>query len=341
MSSYLSGLLTTTTSRYASLRSLLPTSLAENDGDTPDDTHLCRVLRAYYVEKGRAFPGWLPPDPRAPQIQMPAYSQPNPNIGAGYGGLNNAAGGGSKLGSLWDSQPAQQQQAPGAGPQSLRQQGRGVSSNSLRGGIPAREQYRPQQSLPSEQVQARPLPSQRAGTYQTANATPPGSSSGAGTAQDRLKARLWGGNRSGNSTPVGNQPAPAPAPSSSAGYAQNQRGGGGAYERGNSYNSTSSANAYEDSFRPGVRTGGAGGDRGYGGGGGGGGGGSDKPFVAATSPWASSESEFSGGGYADGYDGGGGGGGGRAPARQGLPSGPAAGRRGLGGGLPTGPRSMR
>lgn len=55
-----------------------------------------------------------------------------------------------------------------------------------------------------------------------------------------------------------------------------------------------------------------------------------KPFVAATSPWASSESEFSGAGY---------GGGAQAGGRTGLPSGPGAGRRGPG--LPSGPRGMR
>lgn len=55
----------------------------------------------------------------------------------------------------------------------------------------------------------------------------------------------------------------------------------------------------------------------------------DKPFMAATSPWASSEAEFSGGGYEP-----------PAPRRgMGLPSGGSgAGRRP---GLPSGPRSGR
>jgi hypothetical protein len=36
-----------------------------NDGDTPDDTHICRTLRWYHNKKGR-LPGWLPRDPKAP-----------------------------------------------------------------------------------------------------------------------------------------------------------------------------------------------------------------------------------------------------------------------------------
>lgn len=73
------------------------------------------------------------------------------------------------------------------------------------------------------------------------------------------------------------------------------------------------AGSYEDRFAPS-----------------GGGAGGNKPFIASNSPWASSESEFGGGGYEA-----------PAPRRapQGLPSGPGAGRRGPG--LPSGPRGMR
>lgn len=31
----------------------------EDDGDPKDDTHVCRVLRSYYAEKGRPIPWWL------------------------------------------------------------------------------------------------------------------------------------------------------------------------------------------------------------------------------------------------------------------------------------------
>jgi hypothetical protein len=59
-------------------------------------------------------------------------------------------------------------------------------------------------------------------------------------------------------------------------------------------------------------------------------GGGDRPFMAATSPWASNQAEFTGGGYDQS---------GRAGSagRMGLPGGgPAGGRRGPG--LPGGPR---
>jgi hypothetical protein len=290
MASYFSSLLTTTTSRVASIRqNLLP---SENDGDTDDDTHLCRVLRAYYTEKGRNFPAWLPPDPKAPPpiVVQPVYAQSS--VGSRYGGLQNqGAAGGGALSSLWDSQPQQQQAAP----QSLRQ-GRGAA-----GAAPAARQnpFARQQASQQLQVEARPLPSQRAGSYQTsggafgrqAGDTPPGSSSGV-SAQDRLKKKLGQGRAGSN-----------PSMGSAAGQVQ----------RNNSYGSASSR----------------GGD-GYEGGGGGYGGAGDKPFVAATAPWASNESELGGSGY--GYDA-------PAPARQGLPSGPAAGRRGPG--VPNGPRGPR
>ena len=80
MSSYLSNLLTTTTGRYNSLRRTLLSS--EDDGDTEDDSHISRALRAYYTEKARPFPPWLPPDPndrRAQQYAPQAQAQ-----GQGY-----------------------------------------------------------------------------------------------------------------------------------------------------------------------------------------------------------------------------------------------------------------
>ncbi|KAF8862112.1 hypothetical protein BDZ45DRAFT_723475 [Acephala macrosclerotiorum] len=287
MASYFSNLLTTTTSRVASIRqNLLP---SESDGDTEDDTHLCRVLRAYYTEKGRSFPGWLPPDPKAPVpvVVQPVYTT---NVGARYGGLQQGGGGqggGGALSSLWDSQPQGGDMGGGAG--GLRQGRAGGAGGRL---APAGRQNpfaRQAETQGPPQIQARPLPSQRAGSYQSAYATPPGSSSGL-SAKDRLKKNFRGGER-----------AASPAePQRSNSYGSGGSGGGN----------------YEDRLMP------------QGAGGYGGGGGGDKPFMAATSPWASNEQEFGGGGY--------GGGGGQ---RQGLPSGPGAGRRGPG--LPSGPRGMR
>jgi len=195
MSGYLSNLLTNTTSRYNSLRRNLLSD--EADGDTEDDSHVSRVLRAYYTEKGRSLPQWLPPDPRKAQQAAPAQSsyqsiwqssaaptQPSPNI-------NNSRPSGG-LSDLWDNAPRNNTASQ---PTSLRRQ----PGQRPPGG------HQPQQQQAYEPVQARPLPSQRAGSYQTqrqqySDPSPPPSSgsttSGGGTAQERLKARLYGSARS-------------------------------------------------------------------------------------------------------------------------------------------------
>lgn len=197
MSSYLNNLLTNTTSRYTNLRRQLLSD--ENDGDTEEDSHISRVLRAYYTEKARPYPQWLPPDPRAPQPQ-PAQqfvssvgrqqSQGAP-VGRGGGGLSD----------LWDS-PAPQQHAQQ--PLSLR---RGTGAGAGAATRPA--QGRMGSSLtPEPQGQGRPLPSQKAGSYQSSAAaggrpgavpSPPSSAGGGTTAQERLKQRLWGSGRSTSS----------------------------------------------------------------------------------------------------------------------------------------------
>ncbi|KAH0542424.1 hypothetical protein FGG08_003179 [Glutinoglossum americanum] len=217
MSSYLTSILTTTTSRYTSLkRSLIPD---EKDGDTEDDSHISRVLRAYYTEKGRPFPQWLPPDPKAPQPPPPQpmyLNTPAVSSGAGRGA---PMGRGGVLSDIWDP-PAQQSGPPHQEESlSLRRGGRGG---------PGRMQHPPHSAPPTSggivdsYPKARPLPSQRAGSYQSQfsqqsstsqgqdqdNYSPPPSSSGSGvSAQERLKARLWGGgNAAGRSaSPTGSQ----------------------------------------------------------------------------------------------------------------------------------------
>jgi hypothetical protein len=287
MTSYISSLLTTTTSRVASIRqNLLP---SENDGDTEDDTHLCRVLRAYYTEKGRPFPAWLPPDPKAPPpvVVQPLYSQTS--VGSRYGGLQNQGGaGGNALSSLWDSQPQPQQQD-----QSLRQ-GKGARPGPTAGGSRPNPFKRSEQaSVQEEAAVPRLLPSQSPYTQQNVGSrvygrgdsqTPPGSSGGISA-----KQRLRGGKKL-----RGDTVSPASSASSMAEPVQQA-------QRGNSYGSTRNSSNYEDRFMPS--------DNGYGGGR------SERPFVAATAPWASSESEFSGGSYAGGGP------------RRGLPRGPAPERR--------------
>ena len=244
MSAYLSNILTNTTSRYTNLRRQLLDS--EADGDNEDDSHISRVLRAYYTEKGRPFPGWLPPDPRAPQ---PAPTQFASSSGRQQGQAPPMGGRGGGLSDLWDNPQQQQSQEP----LSLRRNAGGRG-----GGRPLHGRPGVGNSLtPEPQGQGRPLPSQRAGSYQSnlaqggrpqAEASPPPSAGSGTTAQERLKARLWG--RS-------NSPAPgASSDSSSQSYSRTgsyerpvPQGGRVPYQdgRNNSYGSTGSGGGRQQS----------------------------------------------------------------------------------------------
>ncbi|ORX94812.1 Sec1-binding region of Mso1-domain-containing protein [Clohesyomyces aquaticus] len=301
MSSYLNNLLTTTTSRYNSLRRTLLSD--EADGDTEDDTHISRVLRAYYTEKGRPFPPWLPPDPKAPQ-QAPAQyvssgRQPGqPQMGRGGGGLND----------LWDAPAPQQQQQE---PLSLRRaQARGGGGGRFQGRPGMADSYSPE-----PQTQGRPLPSQRAGSYQSANSfgrppadpSPPPSAGSGTSAQERLKAKLWGGRSTSPAQGASSAGNPSPAGVQSP-YSRPSGGGGGRppypEDRGSGYSS---------------------GGGGSGGSGGSGGGrqqqSSYKVSASLNGPWEGDYDPYAPSTYGAGQGGGqdrrGGGGG-----RVGLPSGP-------------------
>lgn len=286
MSSYLSSILSTTTSRYNSLRRSLLSD--EADGDTEDDTHICRVLRAYYTEKRRPFPPWLPPDPKAPQ-QYPSV---------GYGGKNSSshrgsAGGG--LSDLWESP----HQPPAEERMSLRRagQGRGLGrSLPQRPGVGDPHNSRDVGLQP--QPTGRPLPSQRAGSYQSQfpqqqglrnedNPSPVPSNGSGISAQERLKAKLWGA-RSASPTPSGGLQSPPIS----------QTGPNNPYTTGGSYAS------YGSSARGGSAYDGKGsayGDRGAVDDGGSGRSGRDqKPIVSATTPWISGDE--GGGGVAASHD---------------------------------------
>lgn len=279
MSSYLNNLLTNTTSRYNNLRRQLLSD--EADGDTEDDSHLCKVLRAYYTEKGRPFPQWLPPDQKAPQ---PIPTQFASSSGRQQGQAA-AMGRGGGLSDLWDT--PQQQQAPQE-PLSLRRAagGRGGGARPMQGRSGMGNSL-----TPEPQSQGRPLPSQRAGSYQSsvggrppADASPPPSAGSGTTAQDRLKARLWGSGRSTSPAQRGNsyeQPA--------------SQGGRPPYpdDRNNSYGSNSSGGGRQQS----------------------------SSGMAANSPWSGNDDPYA-------PQGGGAYGGGAPPQRGpqggriGLPSGP-------------------
>ncbi|KAI0491076.1 Sec1-binding region of Mso1-domain-containing protein [Xylaria cf. heliscus] len=223
MSGWYSNIVGATTSKISNLqRSYFS---GEADGDTEDDTHVCRVLRSYYTEKGRPFPGWLPPDPKAPPPAAAVYSQPS-QVGSRYGGLGQQQQGGS-LSSLWDNNPASQPQQQET--QSLRR-GRGAPPgmrNSDARDSPFRNSD-PMGGGGRDDTQARPLPSQRAGSYQNQGGfgSAPPTAAGGGSAQDRLKQRLFGGSRT--ASPAASGPFNPPP----------QRGGGGSSD-------------YEDRFAPG------------------------------------------------------------------------------------------
>ncbi|KAF2397285.1 hypothetical protein EJ06DRAFT_539654 [Trichodelitschia bisporula] len=200
-SSFFSSLLTQTSSKYNNLRRQLISS--EADGDTEDDSHISRVLRAYYTEKGRPFPDWLPPDPKAPapiqmvssnpalQQQAPQYAQQQPAQPPARWGSGRAGG----LSDLWDSpKPVPTPPAQPSVPASLRPGG--LRAQAAQGGSEGG-------------LSARLLPSQRAGSYQSQTSVSsrfsedpsPPTSSGTGSNKDRLKARLWGAGRTTSPTP--------------------------------------------------------------------------------------------------------------------------------------------
>lgn len=197
MTSWYSNLLTKTSSQISSLQSRLLSS--ESDGDTEDDTHVARVLRNYYTEKGRPFPPWLPPDPKAPTQApiQPLYAQGSGQQRLAPPGQQPQAGGGG-LSSLWDGGGGGQQQQV---PQSLRA-GRGMGAREM----------------------ARPVAGDRQGSYQSVSSQPAGGGGGGGgsSAQDRLRQRLMGGARS-NSPGQGGAPYQPPA---GAGQYDGRAGGG-------------------------------------------------------------------------------------------------------------------
>jgi hypothetical protein len=259
MSAYLNSLLTNTTSRYNNLRQKLLDSDA--DGDTEDDSHISRVLRAYYTEKGRPFPQWLPPDPKGapPPAQFASSGRP------GQAPIGGRAGGG--LSDLWDTPPAQQQQQQQPNePLSLRRgvAGRGGGARPLLG--------RPGMGnslTPEPQSQGRPLPSQRAGSYQSstggrppAEASPPPSAGSGTTAQERLKARLWGRSNSSNSTVQDAAGASSargsyerPAPQGGNSYSSTGSGGGRQQSSFSQMSSNSPWVGNDDPYGPGYNTG--------------------------------------------------------------------------------------
>lgn len=293
MTSYLSSL----TSHYNSIKRLLPTHLSPDSDNTisdPADSHVSRVLRAYYAEKGRPFPPWLGPDPNAPVKAQPSYvsqsSRSNPASAASSLRASRTGGG---LDNLFDDRPSSassQQEEP-------------LSLRSRRGAVksPAPQQQ-PLPPPPPQKPVARPLPSQKAGSHQRSSestssnySVPPAKEQ---TAQERLRARL-GGSR-------GASPASTPSPNSTYDDPMSRsRGGSSSANPYDSGGSSGSFNPYEGSggsFNPYEGGGGGSGGGGFNpydtssrnpyqssGGGSSGSGGGSRPYVGSSSPWTAGD----------------------------------------------------
>ncbi|KAK1149831.1 hypothetical protein N8T08_003382 [Aspergillus melleus] len=184
--------------RLNSFRRAITLGDEADDPDHEDCSHISNVLRAYYTEKGRPYPSWLPPDPKAPTpspARVIATTQIQPGAPAPAASSYGRSSGGG-LGELWgDSGGAPQPPAPQTA--SLRRGRGGVSgpplatANSAPSGslaTPPSQSPTPPMLHPSG---ARPLPSQRAGSYQSMSGAQP--LERAASAQERLRARLHGG----------------------------------------------------------------------------------------------------------------------------------------------------
>ncbi|KAF9891319.1 hypothetical protein FE257_004174 [Aspergillus nanangensis] len=234
MTSYFSSFTSSSTvsnlgARLNSFRRAITLGDEADDPDHEDCSHISNVLRAYYTEKGRPFPSWLPPNPKAP-APSPARTIATTQIQPGaYGGAPVASsygrGGGGGLGDLWGDAGAPQ--APSAQTSSLRR-GRGPLGS---GGAPSLTSANsaPAGPTPSPPMQsaspslhpagARPLPSQRAGSYQTVSGAAASTQplERAASAQERLRARLHGGRSPspGQSPGNGSRPGSPYTPGSS------------------------------------------------------------------------------------------------------------------------------
>lgn len=210
MSSYFSSFTSSSAisglgNRLTNLRRAITLGDEGDDPDNEDCSHISNALRAYYTEKGRQFPPWLPQDPKAP-APAPSRQIATSQHPSGQAPAPGRSGG---LGDLWGDSGAQQNQL---NPQtaSLRR-GRGGMAPPLNSAHSAPSGSSPSPTPPLTQSQsyspahassgnlhpagARPLPSQRSGSSQSSQSRPnlDRAGSGGGSAQDRLRARLQGG----------------------------------------------------------------------------------------------------------------------------------------------------
>ena len=187
--------------RLNSLRRAITLGDEADDPDEENCSHISNVLRAYYTEKGRPFPTWLPPDPKnptpVPSTRVVATSQIQPGPPGMQAPAASGYGRGGGLSDLWGDTGSATPPAPQTA--SLRR-GRstpgGASGATLApaASAPSGSMGAPSPSLsPGVQTPgARPLPSQRMGSHQMLPTHPPPPERMT-SAQDRLRARLQGG----------------------------------------------------------------------------------------------------------------------------------------------------
>ncbi|KAL4872086.1 hypothetical protein BDV12DRAFT_6111 [Aspergillus spectabilis] len=195
MSSYFSSITSSSAisnlgTRLTSLRRAITSGDEADDPDNEDCSHISNVLRAYYIEKGRSFPQWLPPDPKerssAPsRIIATSNVSPSSSMSSGRGG---------GLGELWGDSGGGAT-APPSQTASLRR-GRGhVGSNQP---LPSQTSSTHSPSMSASSLHpagTRPPPGQHTSSYQSVTSAASSSPSleRASSAQERLRARLHGG----------------------------------------------------------------------------------------------------------------------------------------------------
>lgn len=212
MASYFSSITSSSTisnlgTRLNSLRRAITLGDEADDPDEENCSHISNVLRAYYTEKGRPFPAWLPPDPKnptpqpAPRVIATSQIQPSSGPGMPAPAMSGYGRGGGGLSDLWgDSGSAT---PPATQTASLRR-GRMTPGGGAAGAPLAAAASAPSgpmgSPMPSPGMQTpgggsaagRPLPSQRLGSHQMLPTHPPPPERMT-SAQDRLRARLQGG----------------------------------------------------------------------------------------------------------------------------------------------------
>ncbi|KAL4967383.1 uncharacterized protein BDV14DRAFT_169910 [Aspergillus stella-maris] len=191
MSSYFSSLTSSSAisnlgTRLNSLRRAIISDEAD-DPDNEDCSHISNALRAYYIEKGRRFPQWLPPDPKE-RNSAPARQIATSNAAPGSVSSSSGRGG---LGDLWGDSGSSGAGGPPQSQTASLRRGRG-HPGSAPSATSLPSQHSPSPSLGAHPAGARPLPG-RTGSSQSGVSVSSSPLERASSAQDRLRARLQGG----------------------------------------------------------------------------------------------------------------------------------------------------